>query len=117
MLFGSILLVLHLSLLVPILSVSPCSPSHSLAKNALSSFIQDLISQASSSPSSSSNPQPSSSLGPLRSSSSFCAYSVAASVAFVRKAPLSSILEAATWGSASVFTSFYLKEVLVSSGF
>ena len=99
------------------LFVSPCS-SRSLSKNALSFFIRDLISQASSFPDSSALPQPSSSLGSSRPSSSFRAHSVrgvAASVAFSRNALLSSILEAATWGSASVFTSYYLKDVQFSS--
>ena len=36
-------------------------------------------------------------------------------MAFTRNAPLSFILEPATWGSASVFTSFYLKDVQFSS--
>ena len=40
---------------------------------------------------------------------------VAASLAFARNAPLSSVLEAATWSSSTVFTSFYLKDVQFSS--
>ena len=40
---------------------------------------------------------------------------VAASWAFSRNAPLSSILAAATWSSSSVFTSFYLTDVQFSS--
>ena len=40
---------------------------------------------------------------------------VAASWAFHRNASLSSILEAATWSSASVFTSFCLSVVQFSS--
>ena len=40
---------------------------------------------------------------------------VAASVAFARNTSLSSILEAANWGSASVFTSFYHSDVQFSS--
>ena len=40
---------------------------------------------------------------------------VAASWAFSRNASLSSILEAATWSSSSVFTSFYLFDVQFSS--
>ena len=62
-------------------------------------------------------PSPSSSSSRLfrsSASSSFHAHSVrgvAASVAFARNAPLSSILAAATWSSSTVFTSFYLKDV------
>ena len=40
---------------------------------------------------------------------------VAASWAFHRNAPLSSVLEAATWSSASVFPSFFLSDVQFSS--
>ena len=92
------------------------SPSRSLSKNALSFFIRDLISQASSS-SSHSQPSSSSSSWSLRPSSSYRAHSVrevAASVAFARNAPLS-IVEVATWSSASVSTSFYLSDVQFSS--
>ena len=107
-----------LSLCPRTLFVSPRSPSCSLSKNALIFFIRDLISQASSSSGSSVLSQPSSSTGSSRSSSSFRAHGVcgvAASVAFSCSAPLSSVLEAATWGSASVFNSFYLKDVQFSS--
>ena len=56
--------------------------------------------------------------GAPSSSSSFRAHSVrgvAASWAFSRNVPLSSILAAATWSSSSVFTSFYLTDVQFSS--
>ena len=92
--------------------------SLSLSKNALSFFIRDLIFQASSSTVSSLAPFPSASFSSgsscLPSSSSFRAHSVrgvAVLVAFAQIAPLSSILEAATWSSSSVFTYFYLKDV------
>ena len=108
------------------LFVSPRSPSCPLSKNALSFFLREVISQASSPSSSSASsstashsvPSSSSSGSPRPSSSSFRAHSVrgvAASVAFVRNAPLSSVLAAATWSSSSVFTSFYLKDVQFSS--
>ena len=100
------------------LFVSPHSPSHSLSKNALSFFIRDLIFQASFSTVPSLAPFPSASFSSgsscLPSSSSFRAHSVrgvAVLVAFAQNAPLSSILEAATWSSSSVFTYFYLKDV------
>ena len=109
----------HVSLVSPrprTLFVSPRSPSRSLSKNALSFFFRDVISRAYSSPSSSSSS--SSSSLPSSSTSAFRAHSVrgvAASWAFSRNAPLSSILAAATWSSSSVFTSFYLKDVQFSS--
>ena len=98
----------------------PCSPSRSLSKNALSFFIQNVVAEVYSSaglslpsatPSSSTS---SSSPSTSCSRSSLCAHGVrgvAASWAFHRNAPLSSILESATWPSASVFTSFYLSDV------
>ena len=100
--------------------VSPRSSSRALSKNALSFFLRDLISRASSSSSSASVGGFSSSSAP--SSSAFQAHSmrgVEASWAFLHNASLSSILEAATWSSSSVFTSFYLKDVqfFSSSGF
>ena len=108
------------------LFVSPCTPPHPLSKNALSFFLREVISQASSSPSSSSSSSVPSAPSPSTFSSglscpaaaSFCAHSirgVAASVAFARNAPLSSVLAAATWSSSTVFTSFYLQDVQFSS--
>ena len=92
------------------LFVSPRNPSR-----PLSFFIRNVISSSSSSAPSSSRPSTPSSSVSLRSSrsaSSFRAHGVrgvAASWAFLRKAPLSVILEVATWNSSKVFTSFYLK--------
>ena len=105
------------------LFVSPRSPSRSLSKNALSFFLRYLIAQAtsssasSSSSSASSSPQSSTASSRPSSSSSLLTFvrGIAASIAFARNAPLSSILEAATWSSSSVFTSFYLKDVQFSS--
>ena len=92
--------------------------------NALSLFIWSVISSASSSAHSSSRPLTSSSSTSSRSSrsSSFRAHGVrgvAASWVFSRNAPLSAVLEAATWSSSTVFTSFYLKDVqfVSDSGF
>ena len=98
------------------LFVSPWSPSQSLSKNAINFFLRGVITRAYSSPSASSSS--SSSLPSSSSTSAFRAHSVrgvAASWAFYRNAPLSSILAAATWSSSSVFTSFYLKDVQFSS--
>ena len=75
-------------------------------------FLRSVILQSSSSSSSS---VPSSSLA---GSSSVWAHSIrgmAASVAFSRNASLSSILEAVTWSSYYVFTSFYLRDIQFSS--
>ena len=94
------------------LFVSPRSPSRPLSKNARSFFIRDVISRASSSSSTGSSAFSS------RSSSSSRAHSVrgvAASWAFAWNASFSSILAAASWSSASVFTSFYLTDVQFSS--
>ena len=84
------------------LFVSPRTPSRSLSKNALSFFLRSVIrlSFPSSSP-----PPPSSS----------CAHSIRAvstSSAFSRNVPLASILAASTWSSSTVFTSFYLRDML-----
>ena len=109
------------------LFVSPRAPSHPLSKNALSFFLREVISQASSSSSFSSSsssgpsapsPSPSSSCLSCPAASSFRPHSVrwvSASVAFAHNAPLSSVLAAATWSSFTVFTSLYLKDVQFSS--
>ena len=106
------------------LFVSPCAPSRSLSKNALSFFIREVIAEAYSSavrslPSASSLFSSSaSSSSASRPRSSICEHGVlgvAASWAFHRNAPLSSILESATWSSSSVFPSFYLSDVQFSS--
>ena len=98
------------------LFVSPRAPSCPLSKNALSFFLWDVISHASSSSSSSSSGCSSaSSFRPSSCSQAHSIYGVAASWAFARNASLSFILAAATWSSASVFTSFYLTDVQFSS--
>ena len=71
-------------------------------------------------PSKSSSSAPSSAAGPASSSAPFSSRAhsvrgVAASWAFARNAPLSSVLAAASWSSSSVFTSFYLSDVQFSS--
>ena len=105
------------------LFVSLCAPSRSLSKNALSFFIRSVISEAYSSaglslPSHlppSSTASSSSASHPHSSIRAYGVRGVAASWAFHRNAPLSSILDSATWSSASVFTSFYLSDVQFSS--
>ena len=100
-----------------ILFVSPRAPSRSLSKNALSFFLRSVIAD---SYSSSGLSLPVVSLSSLfsRPRSSVRAHGVrgvAVSWAFHRNAPLSSVLEATTWPSAPVFTSFYLSDVQFSS--
>ena len=98
------------------LFVSPRCPSRSLSKNALIFFLRDVTTRTYSSPSASSSSGLSSSSS--SSSSTFRAHSicgVAASWAFSRNAPPSSILVVATWSSSLVFTSFYLRDVQFSS--
>ena len=105
------------------LFVSPRALSRSLSKNALSFFLLEVIAEAyssagrslpslsslsSSSASSSSASRPRS----LIRAHGVCA--VVASWAFHCNAPLSSILESATWSSPSVFSSFYLSDVQFS---
>ena len=108
------------------LFVSPRCPSRALSKNALLYFLRSVILQSLSSappssvPSSSSLSRSGSSPSPATSSasSSFRAHSVramATPTAFARNVPVSTLLEAATWRSASVFTSFYLRDVQFES--
>ena len=85
------------------LFVSPGAPTRPLSENALSFFIRSVILQSLPSPS---------------SASSVCAHSmraVATTTAFACSVSLSSILEAATWGTSTVFTSFYLHDVQFTS--
>ena len=84
---------------------SPRNPSRSISKNAISFFLREAISKAYEF---GSNPGPS---VPPRAHS---VRGVAASTAFMKNFSLSSILEAATWKNHSVFTSFYLKDILFS---
>ena len=100
------------------LFVSPCSPSRSISKNAFSFFLRSVIAEAYSSSDLSLPSHPSSSVSSSRPLSSVLAHGVwgiAASWAFHRNASLSSVLEASTWSSASVFTSFYLTDIQLSS--
>ena len=109
------------------LFVSPCFPSRPISKNTLSFFLRSVIAEAYSSsglslPSTVSLSSVSSFASSSRPRSSVRAHGVrgvAASWAFHRNASFSYILEAATWSSASVFTSFYLSDAqfLSSPGF
>ena len=75
--------------------VSPRCPSRPLSKNAVSFFLRELISAAGAS-----RPE----VGRVRAHE-VCG--VSASVAFHRNWSVSAVLEAATWSSSSVFSSFY----------
>ena len=86
------------------LFVSPRSTSCPLSKNALSFFLCSVILQSLPSSSSSYSVRTHSIRG------------MAASTAFSRNISLSSILEAATWSSSSIFSSFYLRDIQFSSG-
>ena len=102
------------------LFVSPHCPSRSLSKHALSYFLRSVLLQSLSlAPASSSLPSTSASLAASSASCpSFRAHSVrsvAMSTAFARNVPVSSLLEAASWSSASVFTPFSLRVVQFES--
>ena len=86
------------------LFVSPRSPSRPLSKIALSFFLRSVLLQSLPSSSSSSSVRADSIRG------------MATSTAFARNVSLSSILEAATWSSSSVFTSFCLRDIQFFSG-
>ena len=106
------------------LFVSPRAP-RSLSKNELGFFLRSVIAESYSSSdlslplrSSSSvsfSAGSSSSSRPLSAVRAHWVRGMAASWAFHKNASLSSILEAATWSSSSVFTSFYLSDAQFSS--
>ena len=82
------------------LFVSPRSPSRSISKNAVSYFLREVISEA----------------GAVRQdvAALLRAHSVrgvATSVSFLRNWSISKVLEAATWRSNSVFSSFYFRDI------
>ena len=97
------------------LFVSPRCPSRPLSKNALSFFLRSVILQSLPPPS---VPLPSATSSSAPGPSSVHAHSIrvmATSAAFARNIPVSYLLEAATWRSSSVFTSFYLRDVQFES--
>ena len=81
------------------LFVSPRRPSRPLSKNAASFFLRELISAAWAS-----RPE----VGRVRAHG---VHGVSASVAFHRNWSVSAVLEATTWSSSSVFSSFYLRGI------
>ena len=84
---------------------SPRRTFKSLSKNALSFFIREVISQALAA-----SPSP----GPSTSTRAHSVRGMATSVAFNKNCSVKAVMEAACWRSASVFTSFYLKDVQCS---
>ena len=88
------------------LFVSPKATWRQLSKNALSFFLREVISQAYAS---------GSSPGPSARPRAHSIRGMATSSAFLKNFPVRKVLEAACWRSASVFTSFYLKDVQFSS--
>ena len=87
------------------LFVSPKRRSRALSKNAISYFLREVISGAGALVANE---------GPLPKAHSI--RSVATSVAFHRNWSVAKVLEAATWRSSSVFTSFYLRDVAATLG-
>ncbi|XP_064087254.1 uncharacterized protein LOC135201886 [Macrobrachium nipponense] len=89
------------------LFISPRNPSRPISKNAISFFLREVISQAhAGSHSVNTNP-----ILPRAHS----IRGMATSSSFLRNYSVSSILEAASWKSVSVFTSFYLRDVQFAS--
>ena len=88
------------------LFVSPKNPNRAISKNAISFFLRQVISQAHES------------VGDPGPSVRHRAHSVrgmATSAAFFKNIAIPKILQAANWRSASVFSSFYLKDIQFSS--
>ena len=81
------------------LFMSSRRPSRSLSMNAVSFFLREVISAAGA-------PRPE--VGRVRAHD---VRSVSTSVAFHRNWSVSTVLEAATWSSSSVFSSFYLRDI------
>ena len=87
------------------LFISPRFLTKAMSKNALSFFLRDLISKCGAL---GSNEGPSPKAHSIRS--------MATSLAFARNCSVPKILEAASWRSNSIFSSFYLKDLSVESG-
>ena len=81
------------------LFVSPSCPTRAMSKNAVSFFLREVIHGAAAS-----RPE----VGLVRAHD-ICG--VSTSVAFHRNWSVSAVLDAATWSSSSVFTSFYLHDL------
>ena len=92
----------RMSSLIPLrhrLFVPPPRPSRSLSKNAVSFILREVISAAGA-------PRPE--VGRVRAHD---VHGLSTSVAFHQNWSVSAVLEAATWSSSSVFSSFYLRDI------
>ena len=87
------------------LFVSPKCPTRTLSKNALSFFLREVIGQA---------PGAVTGVGSLPRPRAHGVRSMATSASFLKNWSVAKVIEAATWKSVSVFTSFYLKDVQFS---
>ena len=81
------------------LFVSPRNPSQAMSKNGISFLLREVIVHSGASPTDVAAPRAHSIRG------------IATSSAFFRNWSLTSVLEAASWRSNTVFTSFYLKDI------
>ena len=81
------------------LFVSPSCPTHAMSKNTVSFFLREVIHGAEAA-----RPE----VGPVRAHD---IRGVSTPVAFHRNWSVSAVLDAATWSSSSVFTSFYLRDL------
>ena len=86
------------------LFVSPRCPSRLMSKNAISYFLREVIVHSGASSESVAAPKAHSIRG------------IATSSAFFKNWSLSSVLEASSWRSNTVFTSFYFKDMYVFEG-
>ena len=84
------------------LFVSPKCPFRGISKNAISYFLREVISEAQ---------VQQADPGPSVQPRAHSVRGMATSSAFLRNSPVAKVLEAATWKSSLVFTSFYLKDV------
>ena len=87
------------------LFVSPRCPTRPISKNAISFFLREVISGAGAIRGSEGQP--------LRAHS---IRGISTSAAFLKNRSISSVLEAATWKSNSVFSSFYFKDLTFTHG-
>ena len=87
------------------LFVSPRNARRPLSKNALSFFVRTLI-KTSGALGTDEGPAP----------RAHSVRAMATSIAFTKKVPIGRVLEAGTWKTSSVFTSFYLRDMANSIG-
>ena len=81
------------------LFLSPRNPSRAMSKNGISFLLREVIVHSGASPNDVAAPK------------AHNIHGIATSLAFFRNWSLASVLDAASWRSNTVFTSFYLKDV------